>query len=151
MTQLTNTEIAELSFDELLEKIEDALKISTDNYDLESIKFVSIFSLFSRMNRIHVKKLLELSKQRDKVFVQRQKHYSGKMKPEHYQKEELQVIPEKKDIDKWVRADSIVQEIESLVKDQELVVDLIERAMKEATTRNFAVKNCLEYKKLIQG
>lgn len=150
MNKLTNHEIENRAFDDVVEDVETLLAISSGDLSMESMKFVHIFTTLSRYNRIHSKKLLRLMQLKDKLVVKLQKHYGGKMTAEHYKQHPLPVIPDKKDIDKWIRADDLMVEMEELVRDQEHIVSLIEDAMKQANNRGYAIKNAIDYQRLMQ-
>lgn len=86
-----------------------------------------------------------------KVAKERWLFYTGKATPEVYKNEEFDLKVMRSDVDRFLEADDKLSEIRSKIAVQEAKVDLITEAIRGINSRQFLLKNIIDYNKLISG
>lgn len=141
----------EATYEELNDEIEKLLDINPTTLDAEAIRNQKIFTELNRMYVQTSRKLMKLTNQKNEVELHRYRHFNGKMTSAHYKEYPLDVAIVKTDIPKYLDSDPVVVEIRGLLKEQEMIVKLVEEAKASLKSRGFDLKNAIEYQKLMSG
>lgn len=140
-----------MKYDEIVDKIEVLLSINSDRLDEEATRRSKIFVELQKMYRVRASKLVKLIDQQKVVYFNRRRHYEGKMPGKWYKDNPLNEAVLKTDVPMYMDVDTAVIEIKGLVHEEELIVKLIEDAMKQLGSRSFDIQNALEFRKQMGG
>lgn len=83
--------------------------------------------------------------------LERWKFYSGKQPDEYYKKYPLPERILKTDIERYMKADSVLTEFSKIVDEQTQCVKALEAAVKECGHRGFHIKTALDFMKFESG
>ena len=137
---------------DLKEDLDADSSINVSKLDTESI---NITRIHGRWNQVYNDEYLHLDNAKErlkKVRLERWKYYLGKQSSKYYadygnfNEEVLRT-----DADKYVDADDIVQQAQELVNIDKAIVSLLDRFLKELSSRNFHIKNAIDYRKFLAG
>ena len=140
-----------MRFDELQKMADVDLKIDDTELDLESIRTPQVHNKYLK---IYTQSCLQLKRVRDErkvLYRDKWEYYTGKSAPEVYQEKPFDLKILKVDVGIYIDADTEYQEIGQKEAYIEKMVDYLERVLKEINTRNWAIRNTIEWKKFLHG
>ena len=140
-----------MRFDELQEMADVDLKIDDTELDLESIRTPQ---LHNKYLKIYTKSCLQLKQVKDEkkvLYRNKWEYYTGKAAPDVYQEKPFDLKILKTDVGIYIDSDPEYQEIGQKEAYIEKMVDYLERVLREITTRNWAIRNTIEWKKFLHG
>ena len=125
-----------------------------DEIDLDSslLEVPKVFSKWSGMLSDETIKLKELYGFKENIKLERWKYYSGKQTDEYVAKHGIlheKIL--KTDIDRYLSCDDKLTIVNDLCTIQKEVVDIIERTLKEISSRNFHIKAIIDWRKFTSG
>jgi len=141
----------ELSFDELVDKLEVLLGINSENIDAEALRSNKIFGEVQRLHGHAARKLKTLLVQQKQVQMHRWKRYAGKWTSQQYKDEPLGEAVLKTDIDRYMAIDPVMVEINAIVDEQDRIMKLLEDAKAQYKQRTWDIKNAIEFRRMISG
>ena len=97
---------------------------------------------------------MQLKKVRDErksLYRDKWEYYTGKSSPEVYQEKPFDLKILKADVAMYIEADSEYQEIGQKEEYVKMMVEYTERVLKEINTRNWTIRNTIEWKKFLHG
>ena len=136
---------------ELQNDVDRDLKIDDTELDLESIRTPQ---LHNKYLKFYTQFSLQLKKVRDEkksLYRDKWEYYTGKSPPEVYQEKPFDLKILKADVAMYIEADLEYQEIGQKEEYIKMMVEYTERVLKEINTRNWTIRNTIEWKKFLHG
>lgn len=128
-----------------------------DSLDLanEALKIPKLHNKYLRFHSEENLKLKKLESQYKKLVSLKYEYYSGVLNgTEELKKlgwEPFLKVILKSDISRYVDGDQDIQKLVMLIDNQKEKVDVLTSILKEVMTRNFIIKNAIEYMKFTNG
>ena len=97
---------------------------------------------------------MQLKKVRDErksLYRDKWEYYTGKSPPEIYQEKPFDLKILKADVVMYIESDLEYQEIGQKEEYIKMMVEYTERVLKEINTRNWTIRNTIEWKKFLHG
>lgn len=130
-------------------------KIDSTDLSNEALKIPSLHNKYLRFHSDENIKLKKLEAQYKKLINLKHEYYSGILNgTEEIKKlgwEPFLKVILKSDITRYVESDTDVQKLILLIDNQKEKVDILSSILKEIMTRNFIIKNAIEYMKFTNG
>jgi len=158
------SELKEIPYDEvagvkvipieyLMNKMEEYLVVNpTDqNFDQISLRCGRAWALGQKFYLNEGRGLEKLMAKRNQVEIQRRLYYLGQLPQAYYTKEPLQRPVLKTDVDMYLKADTILLEINSYVEEQKRKVKYLESSFERIRSMNYDVKNAIDWRKYLDG
>lgn len=139
------------SLEEIQNKAEQWLGIDQTNLDAEALRQTDIFFDCNKLYFQQSRYLRWLMHKQAEVKLYRTQYYQGELPPEVYKKDKLRVRPMKSELGLYLKADKLMQEIDSLVAEAEETVTYLENTMKHIRDRGFNIQNAMEWRKFQMG
>ncbi len=140
-----------MTLEELQNKVEKDLKINDVELDLESLKTPQIFNKYLKE---HTKFNLMLSRtigEFNTIKKDKWEYYTGKASPEVYAQKPFDLKILKPDVDKYIEADVEYQKLKQKVEYLQTIVDYLDRTLKQIGSRDWQIRNAIEWKKFTSG
>lgn len=137
----------------IMDVLEDMLDIdpASKNLDQTSLTISRIFMVAQRFY-IHECRVLEkLLAKKNKTDLYIRRYYAGELPAQVYQDRPLNIKPLKSDIDIWIKADDNFIEMNTYVDEQKRKVKFIESCFDRIKSRNFDIKNAIDWRKYLDG
>ena len=140
-----------MTLEELQEKLEKDLKLNDVELDLESLKTPQLHNKY--MKHLNSFKLLLSRAEGDFANVKRNlwEYYTGKAEAQVYKEQPFDLKILRQDVDKYLDADSEIQKTKQKIKYLEVVVDYLDKTVKQISNRGFLIKNSIDWRKFING
>ena len=87
----------------------------------------------------------------DKLYREKWEYYSGKSDPQVYILKPFNLKILRTDVDKYINADEVVQKATQKVEYLKVVVDFLDRTLRQITNRTFTIKNAIDWKRFTSG
>ena len=117
--------------------------------DEESLKIPQLHSkyitLYNDFQLLKAKATIELKQIKHKQWL----YYSGKEVPEDAEPFNYKVM--KSDVQNWVSVDDKVMKVEAKLDYYEIVLHSLSVILKQIHTRNYLIKNAIEWRRFSQG
>ena len=140
-----------MTLEELQQSVDRDLKIDDTELDTESINIPLLHNKYLQ----HYNKFSLLLKKSEYEYrvLKRQKweYYTGKADPSVYQAEPFDLKILKSDVGIYLEADKDLQELGQKEAYLEIVVNYLEKILREITNRNWTIRNTIEWKKFLHG
>ena len=140
-----------MTFDELQELADKDLKLNDTELDIESLKTPALHNKYCKFHNQYVNLLKKAEQDRDIMIRDKWEYYTGKSSPEVYQEKPFDLKILKADVAMYIEADSEYQEIGQKEEYIKMMVEYTERVLKEINTRNWTIRNTIEWKKFLHG
>ncbi|AIX13107.1 putative repair and recombination protein UvsY [Erwinia phage phiEa2809] len=121
------------------------------NLDQISLRCGRAFSQAQKFYLNEGRGLEKFTAKRNQVEVQRRLYYLGQLPAAFYQKEPLPRPVLKTDVELYLKADSVLQEISALVEEQKRKVKYLESCFDRIRSMGYEVKNAIEWRKYMDG
>lgn len=136
------SEEKKMSLEELLSMIDVDLKLDKTNFESKIYDIPSLYSKYLRLFTIESIKLNKLEKKQALAYRQKYDYYKFEYKVK---------LDSEKIIDFHITSDSEYLEINSTLKQQKLLVNILESTLKRVNNLGFDVKNIVEFQKYLNG
>ena len=140
-----------MRFDELQQMVDADLKIDDTELDLESIKTPQIHNKYLKFYTQFCLQLKKVRDERKSLYRDKWEYYTGKSPPEVYQEKPFDLKILRTDVPIYLDADPELQEIGQKEEYIKMMVEYTERILKEINTRNWTIRNTIEWKKFLHG
>ena len=140
-----------MRFDELQQMVDADLKIDDTELDLESIKTPQIHNKYLKFYTQFCLQLKKVRDERKSLYRDKWEYYTGKSPPEVYQEKPFDLKILRTDVPIYLDADPELQEIGQKEEYIKMMVEYTERVLKEINTRNWTIRNTIEWKKFLHG
>lgn len=139
-------------FREVKELAEKELLIDDFALDSEAIRTPRIHSRWVALLGEESFNLNSLLSTKAKLKLERFRYYNGTQTDEYYKKYGIvnqRIL--KTDMNLYMDADRFISVLNEIIGIQEMIVDFIERSIKEITARTFHIKSAIEWRKFQSG
>jgi len=143
--------LADPTFEQLTEYVNEMLNIDTTNLDREQAKTSRIFVDLYRLLQVESRRLRDIMGLHDKVVHDRKRYYSGKATGAEYRAEPLNVTVLKTEMDQYLNIDEKIRTVKGAVADADMRVKFVEDSIKVAKGRTYDIRNMLQWKQLTQS
>ena len=140
-----------MTLEELQEQVDKDLKLNEAELDLESLKTPQIHNKY--LKHYNNFKLLLTRAESDYRILKRVKweYYTGKSSPEVYKKNPFNLKIMKSDIDKYLESDDDLIKSKQKIDYLQTIVDYLERTLKIISSRDWQIRNAIEWRKFTSG
>ena len=138
-----------MTLEELQEQVDKDLKINDTELDLESLKTPQLHNKY--LKHYNNFKLLLTRAESDYKILKRVKweYYTGKASPQVYQQKPFNLKIMKSDIDKYLESDEELIKAKQKIDYLETVVNYLDRTLKTISSRDWQIRNSIEWRKLL--
>ena len=140
-----------MDLSELQSEVDRDIKIDDTELDIESIRTPQ---LHNKYLKYYTKYSLQLRRVRDDYKTLHRvkwEYYTGKADPSVYQAEPFDLKILKSDVGIYLDADKDLQALGQKEAYLEIVVNYLEKILREINNRNWTIRNTIEWKKFIHG
>lgn len=138
------------SHEAILAELEQLFTMDTVNLDKEALRQTTIFYKVQNMIMTEGQRLRWLIGKYEQLKLYRRKYYLGILPSAVYQAEPLKVKPLKTEVDLYMKADPMMQEIKAAMDDQDAKMKLLEDSLKRVKDRGFDIKNAIQWRSLME-
>ena len=140
-----------MTLEELQEQVDKDLKINDTELDLESLKTPQLHNKY--LKEYNNFKLLLSRAESDYKILKRVKweYYTGKASPKVYQEKPFNLKIMKSDIDKYLESDEDIIKVKQKIDYLETVVNYLDRTLKTISSRDWQIRNSIEWRKFTSG
>ena len=140
-----------MDLEKLQELADKDLSINDSELDLESLKTPQLHNKY--MKHLTRFKLMLSRSESEFNTLKRDKweYYTGKADASVYAQKPFDLKILKTDIDKYLEADEELQKIKQKVDYLNVVVDFLDRTIRQISNRTFTIKNSIDWKKFTSG
>ena len=140
-----------MDLEKLQELADKDLSINDSELDLESLKTPQLHNKY--MKHLTKFKLMLSRTESEYKTLRRDKweYYTGKADASVYAQKPFDLKILKTDIDKYLEADEDLQKLKQKVDYLNVVVDFLDRTIRQITNRTFTIKNSIDWKKFTSG
>ena len=140
-----------MTLEELQDIVEKKLKINDTELDLEALKTPQLHNEFLKhYNKFKLMKT-KASAELATIKLHKWEYYTGKADPMVYQQKPFNLKILKQDVDKYIEADEDYQKIKQKVDYLEIIVDFLDRTIRQIQNRGFLIKDAIEWRKFTSG
>jgi len=143
-----------MTIDEIRKEIEKDSVIDSIQLDNESLKIPSLHGKYLSFLTDEKRVLRMLKNKYDEIVREKWEYYTGKSDPAVLKQKGIEQFPHKilrQDLDIYLNADTEVQKILLDVSNQTVKVELIEGFIKEINSRQWTIRNAIEWRKFTNG
>lgn len=140
-----------MTLEEIQEQVHKDLKMDETNLSLESIKTPQLHNKY--LKELNKFKLLLVKSDDEYKLLRKYKweYYTGKAEAQVYKDQPFDLKILRQDIDKYLDADGELQKSKQKVKYLEVVIDYLDRTVKQINNRGFLIKNSIDWRKFTNG
>ena len=140
-----------MTLEELQEQVDKDLKINDTELDLESLKTPQLHNKY--LKHYNNFKLLLTRAESDYKILKRFKweYYTGKSSPQIYKEKPFNLKIMKSDIDKYLESDEDLIKAKQKIDYLETVVNYLDRTLKTISSRDWQIRNSIEWRKFTSG
>ena len=139
-----------MTLQEILDLVEKNSDIPAD-LDKASRAIPQLHARFINLKAQENSQMQALKLQFDEVYRDTWVFYSGKAEPKVYKENNFDLRLLKGDIDKFINADPELMKIKSKIEMQKIKIEAIDEFIKGLHSRQWNIKNILDYLKYTQG
>jgi hypothetical protein len=136
---------------ELMEWVEPFFTIDETRLGEESLNTSKIYGKVLRQRTIESMTLKSLNHQLKALYQSKRDYYMGRADPEVYKQKPFDLKVLKSEVNTYIEADEEVVTLLTKIEIQEEKVAYLQDALKQISNRGFAIKNALEYQKMMNG
>ena len=140
-----------MTLEELQELTDKKLKINDTELDLEALKTPQLHNEFLK----HYNKFRLLLNRTESelaiIKLQKWEYYTGKADATVYQEKPFNLKVLKSDVHIYMDSDEELQRIDQKEAYLKQIVNYLEQVLRSINTRNFIIKNAIEWKKFTSG
>ena len=140
-----------MNIDELYIEVERDIKIDDTELDLESIRTPQLHNKYLKIFTKHSLQYKKLQDDYKVLYREKWEYYTGKASPEVYAENPFELKVLKADIGIYMEADKDLQQLGQRMAYTKQIADYLERILKEINTRNWTIRNTIEWKKFLHG
>ena len=140
-----------MPLDEIQAEIEKDSKIDNNKLDTESLCIPMLHSKYYNIFIAELRILKGVELEYRRIKKERHQYYLGQAKDEIYKEEPLQLKILRQDLELYLDADPILSDLKSKFEVQKMKTELVESFVKTLNTRNFLIKNALEFIRFKNG
>ena len=140
-----------MDLEQLQDLAEKDLKINDTELDLESLKTPQLHNKYLKF--LNKWKLLLTKANIDYYTLRKDKweYYTGKAEERVYKEQPFDLKILRQDIDKYLDADGELQKAKQKVRYLEVVIDYLDKTVKQISNRGFLIKSMIDWRKFING
>ena len=140
-----------MTLEELQEQVDKDRKINDTELDLESLKTPQLHNKY--LKEYNNFKLLLSRAESDYKILKRFKweYYTGKSSPQIYKEKPFNLKIMKSDIDKYLESDEDLIKAKQKIDYLETVVNYLDRTLKTISSRDWQIRNSIEWRKFTSG
>lgn len=127
------------------------LEIDDTELDQEAINVPSLYAKYLNEYFDASRYYMQLKEHRDKLYLERWRYYMGKQDDKYYARHPLNEKVIKTDIDKYLKADSMITKMDYALNLQKSLADYLENIAKEIQRRGYHIKSAIDFMKFQQG
>lgn len=139
----------------LLSEIHDMVDIDSEIDELhiesESIKIPKLFSKYYRILTTEARALEGLKMTHSSLKKELFEYYTGVASDDVYKENKLNRKVLKVDVDMYINADKRMTDIQAKIAQQSMKIKFVEEFIKQINSRNFMIKNFIDFKKFQAG
>jgi hypothetical protein len=143
-----------MELSEIKKLVEKDMPIKDSELDLEALRVPQLHSKY--LNLFHDERiiLMKYDVQYKELVCKKREYYSGKMSKEQLESEgweqfDLKIL--KSDMDIYLDADSDLAKMRAKMDYQKEKIEYLGAIIKSINNRNWAIRNCIEYRKFANG
>jgi hypothetical protein len=143
-----------MTIDEIRKEIEKDTVIDSIQLDNESLKIPSLHGKYLSFLTDEKRVLRMLKNKYDEIVREKWEYYTGKSDPLVLKQKGIDQFPHKilrQDLDIYLNSDTDVQKIVLDVTNQTVKVEMIEGFIKEINSRQWTIRNAIEWRKFTNG
>jgi len=140
-----------MTLEELQQSVDRDFKLDDTELDTESIKIPLLHNKY--LQHYNKFSLLLKKAEYDHKILKRQKweYYTGKSDPSVYKEKPFDLKILKADVHIYMESDEELQKADQKEAYLKQVVNYLEQVLRSINTRNFIIKNAIEWKKFTSG
>lgn len=140
-----------MNTEEIREAITQDLNIDRFNLVDEMQRTPKLFSKYLSIWVGEKAKLRMIQRKYWKAYKERREYYSGSANDDVYENEPFDRKIIRQDLEVWLDADEKIQDLKDRMSFQELVVEVLERTLKEINNRNYIIRGMIDVIKFESG
>ena len=140
-----------MTLEELQQSVDKDFKLDDTELDTESTKIPLLHNKYlQHYNKFSL--LLKKAEQDHKSLVREKwEYYTGKAEAQVYKEQPFDLKILRQDVDKYLDADGELQKSKQKIKYLEVVIDYLDKTVKQISNRGFLIKSCIDWRKFING
>ena len=129
--------------------IREDIDIDLARLDLESTRTNKLYSKYIEKYSIAQKNLFTYNSAYDKLVLQRSRYYLGTQTDDYYKEHgHVQTRIVKTELPNYLKADKLIIAAKTMIKDQEIILEIYEKTLRQIGSRNFEIKNIITWQQL---
>lgn len=140
-----------MKLEDIMTEAEKYFSIDETNLGKESLATPKIYGNLLRIRTTESMVLKKLSYQLKDLVQTKRDYYLGRADPEVYKAKPFDTRIMKSEVMTYVENDDEVKDISLKMEIQEEKIEYLDNALKQISNRGFAIKNALDYQKLMSG
>ena len=140
-----------MRLDEIQAEIAQDSNVDNNKLDTESLKIPLLHSKYYNMFLAELRILKGVESEYRRMKLERHKYYLGQASDEVYKEEPLQLKVLRQDLELYLDADPKLSDLKNKYEVQKMKTEMLEAFIKTLNTRNFLIKNALEFLRFKNG
>lgn len=140
-----------MKLEDIQAEIEQDSKINEVNLDHESLRIPQLHSKYYKMYMTEVRILKGIESEFKRVKRDRVLYYTGQASDDKYREQPLHKKILKNELDLYLDADEELSDLKNKYELQKLKAEMLEAFIKTLNTRNFLIKNAIDWIKFKNG
>ncbi len=140
-----------MRLDEIQAEIEKDSAIDNTKLDTESLKIPLLHSKYYNIFIGELKILKGVEHEYRRMKKERQQYYLGQASDEVYKEEPLQLKVMRQDLELYLDADPVLNNLKTKYEMQKAKTELVEAFIKTLNQRNFLIKNSIDFMRFKNG
>ena len=140
-----------MDFGELQIEVDKDLKIDDTELDLESSRTPQLHNKYLKFYTKYSLQLKKLHDDRKILYRDKWEYYAGKAQPEVYAEKPFDLKVLKADLSIYIEADDEMQDLGKKIEFVKVIVNYLERVLKEINNRNWHIRNTIAWKQFLHG
>jgi hypothetical protein len=140
-----------MRLDEIQAEIEKDATISNSHLDTESLKIPGLHSKYYNIFIAELRILKGVESEYRRLKKERHQYYLGQANDEVYKEEPLQLKVLRADLELYLDADPKLSDLKNKYENQKMKTEMVESFIKTLNTRNFLIKNALDFLRFKNG
>jgi hypothetical protein len=140
-----------MTLTELQDQVRADLKLDSSELVYESVRTPDIFHKYNKIVMTEKLALKKLERQWDILYLQQWEYYRKKSPEEVYEKKPLLKKIMDSDVKLYLASDPELQELRAQIESKEELVDFLKRTLEQIASRQWNIRNAIEYLKYLGG
>lgn len=140
-----------MNMEEIMAEAEKYFSIDETNLGKESLETPKIYGRLLRIRTTESMVLKKISYQLKDMIQSKKDYYLGRADPEVYKAKPFDTRIMKSEVMSYVEIDDEVKTLSLKMEIQEEKIEYLDNALKQISNRGFAIKNAIDYQKLMSG